>query len=226
MSPVFVPSAIVEEPIEQAATSPGREHFRGFIPHPNSHPKPFQNRPPGQFHLPWTPPLISTQLAEKQRVAAAAQQIASPPPSACSNKSFMSLASSNGPLTAVSSTFPEDLSGLPSKDIVAIKAVLGDSIVKFRSDRSISFQSVRAKLWEKFVKQQDVPLSQNFILAYSLTGESHLADRNAGRSRSNSVSSAGSTMPNQLRYIFSDKEWRDALSCCGQKLNLHILNDK
>jgi hypothetical protein len=167
-------------------------------------------------------------MEKQQRAAAAAAQRASPPPSACSNTSFVLLDSSvMSPPTAASSTFSDETSYSSFGDAVAIKAVLNDSIVKFRIDRSAPLQDVRAKLYEKFVKEQDVPLSVSFSLAYQpASGGRLMALKYAGRTRSNSVSSVGTLDSNHLRYIFSEKEWQDAMSCCGAKLNLHVFSDK
>lgn len=55
---VAIPEEVVEGSLE-APQTPGRERISQTVTQsistPEHYPKPFQNRPPGQFHLPWTP---------------------------------------------------------------------------------------------------------------------------------------------------------------------------
>lgn len=82
---------------------------------------------------------------------------------------------------------------------------------------------MRERIRDKFVNEQGVPLSGAFSLGYkpAARGAKQAA---GGRARSSSVSSVGVVDPSQLRYIFSQVEWQEAMANCGAKLTLQVLD--
>ncbi|KAI0789909.1 hypothetical protein C8Q75DRAFT_806567 [Abortiporus biennis] len=55
ITPSEATSTSYETDTEEVPPTPGRERISHNITTPERYPKPFQNRPPGQFHLPWSP---------------------------------------------------------------------------------------------------------------------------------------------------------------------------
>src|SRR6202000_1584104 len=89
----------------------------------------------------------------------------------------------------------------PSASMLSIKAAYNNSIVVIRSPRDISLADLRKKLLDKFVKQEGVPLSEDFALAYALPASIPQPDKmdpSRARPRSSSMSSVNtvnSTVP-------------------------------
>lgn len=191
------------ESSDTIGTSPGREQFRGGLVNPDNFPKPFQNRPAGQFHLPWSPSASQT----------------SPPTSPNNRNSVISMDASIAP-SMMSSILDE-------AHAISIKAAFGDHIVVFRADRGITLEEVRSKIHHKLVNQQNLKLSENFILMYkpNATPSTSRPGTGAGRARSSSVSSVGtSSEPLALRLVYSQNDWQNTVNASGAKITLHIIN--
>ncbi|KAL6301376.1 hypothetical protein BKA93DRAFT_798032 [Sparassis latifolia] len=159
----------------------GREvlplRFDKHMSTPDRFPKPFQDRPPGQFHLPWSPP-------------------ASPP----------RMTSPSG------------------SDTYTIKAMLRESIVLLRASYGTSYPEVRERLRDKFAKQEEVPLSNPFVIGYLPQSAIPQTPSTRGRPRSSSLSSERSLT--SLRYIYSEEEWHTAVAGCAGKLTIRIFDTK
>ncbi|TDL25687.1 hypothetical protein BD410DRAFT_604337 [Rickenella mellea] len=181
-----------DENAANAPVSPGREHVRGSLALPDHFPKPFRNRPPGQFHLPWTPTAT---------------------PALSARASVLSMTPSSTPTSS------------SHDDSIAIKAVYGDSIVAFKTDRSATLADVRTRVHEKLSKEQGIPVASAFTLAYRPALPSVRQSVASGRARSSSVSSVGVKEPGHLRYIFSPVEWHEAIATSGTKLTLQVLDN-
>lgn len=110
-------------------------------------------------------------------------------------------------------------------DSIAIKAVYGDSIVAFKMDRSAALADVRSRVHEKLSKEQGIPVTEAFTLAYRPALPSVRQSVSSGRARSSSVSSVGVKEPGHLRYIFSPVEWHEAIATSGTKLTLQVLDN-
>ncbi|KLO08940.1 hypothetical protein SCHPADRAFT_858526 [Schizopora paradoxa] len=179
--------------------------------------------------------ISSTPSWSKELTPSATPRPISPPlPSAGSRNSMISTGSSSSatPSMAASSVFIGSGAAGSGDDAIAIKAIYQDqpgTVIAFRSDRGVSLEDVRSKLYEKLVKQQGVVgLSENFKLAYRL--QTPLSPRAGGgtRSRSGSLTSEVSSFNDstQLLNISSQNEWRDAVDGTTAKLTLHIMNDE
>ncbi|THH04522.1 hypothetical protein EW145_g5461 [Phellinidium pouzarii] len=209
---------------------PGREHFRGALARPNNFPKPFQNRPPGQFHLPWTPSRRSSPgIPDSVRSSVLTVDSSLSVPFFFSVTPSLSTRGSTSTSVSYTPSIISSHSEEGGAAAISIKVVCGEQIVAFRTDRSSELADVRAKLSHKLFDQLEVALSNHFELAYkpSVVGRVKELRAAGGRSRSSSVSSVGATDPSSLRIIFSQRDWLDAVNSCapGAKLTLHVLNN-
>lgn len=157
---------------------------------------------------------------------------------------MISLESSVAPSIAASSVLGASMSPHPgagatvavgsSGPPISVKAVYNDQIVAFRAERGVSLTEVRAKVLDKFVKQEGVQLGDRFVLTYQPSGSSGsgvgngMSAAKGGRARSSSVSSVGTqgsgVGDGQAKIIFSQKEWQDAVASAAAKLTLHVMD--
>jgi len=117
---------------------------------------------------------------------------------------------------SVSTTATSDL----SPGSLAIKAAHNLSIIMLRVPREDSLSDVRQRLYNKFVGQEGIPLSQSFSVALVLpTSQSSPVKQ---RSRSSSVSSADKQ---ELVFVDSDSEWQRLVSAVpASKISLRIFD--
>ncbi|KAI0052252.1 hypothetical protein FA95DRAFT_1553570 [Auriscalpium vulgare] len=136
-------------------------------------PRPYQNRPPGQFHLPWAPSSPGLEV----------------PPSPS-----------------------------PSEEVLVVKAALDDAIVVFRTRRGAPLEDVRRRVYDKFARQEGLPLSAAFTLAYVPPIVSGVRGE---RPRASTVSAGSADWARQVP-IATAEEWQIAVASCGQKIMLRI----
>ncbi|KAI5892897.1 uncharacterized protein SCHCODRAFT_01094803 [Schizophyllum commune H4-8] len=113
---------------------------------------------------------------------------------------------------------------------LAIKAAHNNTIILLRATRSIPFGELRRRLHDKFVKQEGVPLSEDFTVAFHAPpAEPQVSEAAArlgvrqGRARSSSLSAGILSM----QFINSQAEWERALQDVdveSGKLHLRILD--
>jgi len=111
-------------------------------------------------------------------------------------------------------------------DSLHIKVVHNTAIILLRAHRSITFEEARAKIYEKFVSQEGVPLSESFALAYLPPAP---IDYSKPRSRSGSLSSLSVGFPDlaHMRFISSQRDWENAIASIGRgKLILRSIGDR
>ena len=124
--------------------------------------------------------------------------------------------------TPRSPTFPHPPLS-PTGGTLAIKAVHNNAIVMLRTPRTISFEELRKRIYDKFVVQEGVPLSESFSVAHIIPPPTDHT-----RSRSNSVSSTGTGVANatEMSFITSQTEWEQVVSGTHimDKLTLRILD--
>ncbi|TBU45686.1 hypothetical protein BD309DRAFT_989365 [Dichomitus squalens] len=180
---------------------------------PDRFPKPFQNRPPGQFHLPWSPPTIPGLDDRPTSVPVSA------PPVRSDTSWSMNLGASSPPNSPMAMT-----------ESITLKAVLQESIVLLRVPRAAPLQEVRTRLRDKFAAQEGVQLSRAFVVGWAPSasqpggGVAGMAALR-GRPRSNSASSVGTLNPQALRYVYTEQEWRAAVdACAGGKMTIRLFN--
>jgi len=127
-----------------------------------------------------------------------------------------------------SSTFSDftssDSSSISGDGSISVKVVHNTSIILLRIPRSISFEDLRVKVYDKFIQQEGVPLSASFALAFLPPGP---IDYNKPRSRSSSMSSVGFPDLAHMRFISSEHEWQHAIALTVRgKLTLRAIGDQ
>ncbi|KAH9847689.1 hypothetical protein C2E23DRAFT_491578 [Lenzites betulinus] len=199
------------EPPLTPARKPPPELFNLEAATPDRFPKPFRDRPPGQFHLPWSPQESSYPTSPS---SVPALSPSSPPAHA-----YASPASPAAHPTSPTAT-----------ESVTLKAVLHDSIVLVRIARGASLLEVRDRLREKFAVQEGVRLLPSFVIGWAPPVPPTRGGPNGvlalrGRPRSNSASSVGSLNPQALRYLYSEQDWQTVLTACaGGKMTVRLFN--
>ncbi|KZT67445.1 hypothetical protein DAEQUDRAFT_391973 [Daedalea quercina L-15889] len=187
------------------STSHSSEHSKHqqptqqIIP-PERFPKPFQNRPPGQFHLPWSAP-----NSPNSRVSV----------------------SPTSPLSAIPS-IASSVGSPTGADTLTIKVMLDDSlIVLVRVTQATPFLDVRERILSKFAKQEGVELPDSFVIGYVPASERARMAHGRGRARSNSTPTPASEAAQTLRIIASEEEWHTAVaSSSSAKLAVRILRSR
>ncbi|PIL35468.1 hypothetical protein GSI_02195 [Ganoderma sinense ZZ0214-1] len=172
---------------------------------PDRFPKPFQHRPPGQFHLPWSP-----AASPKRPQTAPLGEPASAPALSRPQTSWSIASSPPG----------SPMSPPMTEGSVTLKAVLQESIVLLRVPRGASLEEVRARLRDKFAAQEGVQLSRGFVVGWVPSGVGNATVN--GRPRASSVSGMGAQA---LRYVYTEEEWQAALdACAGGKMTVRLFN--
>ncbi|KAL1739625.1 hypothetical protein HDZ31DRAFT_68747 [Schizophyllum fasciatum] len=117
-----------------------------------------------------------------------------------------------------------------SEPQLAIKAAHNNTIILMRATRAITFGELRRRLFDKFVGQEGVPLSEDFTVAFHAPpAEPPVSEAAArlgvrqGRARSSSLSAGILSM----QFINSQAEWERALQDVDMesgRLHLRILD--
>lgn len=86
------------------------------------------------------------------------------------------------------------------------------------------FSEIRKRIHDKFVGQEDVPLSESFTLAFIPPAGSSRSSVGSGRTRgrSNSLSSIGGM---EMKLVLSQGDWDCAIRMMeGNKITLRVLD--
>jgi len=117
--------------------------------------------------------------------------------------SYPSYATRRGSLaTSISS----GSTGSSDGSTIAIKALHENSIIMLRVLRSLSFTEVRQRLYDKFVRQEGVPLSETFVVAL-LVPAPGAADKDR----------------TVLHFVKSNADWDHAIYKYGNKVFLRVI---
>lgn len=100
----------------------------------------------------------------------------------------------------------------PGPQMVAVKAVLDNSIVVFRVRRDVALAELRQRVHDKFARTESIALHGAFALAYVLPSDSKSGRR---------VSSASCDISRALP-VCDEEDWHDALARCGSKITLQV----
>jgi len=163
------------------------------------------------FDAPPSPTPTSNSLFTVRSSPESLQPFLDPPPS---------------PTSTIATTYTTStVTSSMAAGMLSIKAAHNDSIILLRVPTETSFTDVRQRLYNKFVGQEGVPLSQNFTVAFVPTTRSPTQPSfPKDRLRSVSVSSADRM---ELIFINSDTDWEQIISrASGSKLTLRILDPK
>ncbi|THH15570.1 hypothetical protein EW146_g4926 [Bondarzewia mesenterica] len=110
-------------------------------------------------------------------------------------------------------------SSTTSDDTLVVKAALDDAIVVFRAPRVISLADMRNRIHDKFARQEGLPLSAPFSIAYLPP----LTPGPVARPRMSSISSVGPADFARMLTIASEDEWERAVATCAAKLVLRVV---
>ncbi|KAK0204947.1 hypothetical protein DFS33DRAFT_1473293 [Desarmillaria ectypa] len=104
---------------------------------------------------------------------------------------------------------------------ITVKAAYNGSIVVFRGTRDVPLGDVRRRVRDKFIKQENIRLSDFFALAIVVTDDDFTST--GARNRSSSLSS----IPDMdMKLISTPNEWRWVMSYVkSSKITLRILED-
>jgi hypothetical protein len=120
-----------------------------------------------------------------------------------------------------------DSSTTPKDDTVAVKVVHSKSNIILRINRNISFTEMRARVYDKFVQQEGLPLSASFALAFLPPPP---IDGKLNKPQSQNmpiVSPIGSLGLEHKRFISSQSDWEHVIeSTGGGKLILQAVGDQ
>ncbi|KAI0671849.1 hypothetical protein C8Q78DRAFT_801604 [Trametes maxima] len=210
---IHAPVVRPEEPPGTPPRKPPQELFHKEVATPDRFPRPFRDRPPGQFHLPWSPQDSSRP---------------SSPSSMSPTSPTSSPAQSVTPVTTNANPPPTGPTSPTTTETVTLKAVLFDSIVLLRITRGAALEDVRERLREKFAVQEGLKLTPAFVVGWAppipSKGPAGLLALK-GRPRSNSASSVGSMSPQSLRFLYTEPDWQSALAACaGGKMTVRLFN--
>lgn len=196
VDPALQAPSLVDSAIQLTDHTKHQQPTKEVVP-PERFPKPFQNRPPGQFHLPWSAP-----NSPNSRVSVASR------PTTATSLAASSVSSPTGP------------------DALTIKAMLDDSlIVLVRVTQATPFLDVRERILSKFAKQEGVQLPDSFVIGYVPASERARTVHARGRARSNSTPTPATS--ETLRIIASEEEWQTAVAgSSSAKLAVRILRSR
>jgi hypothetical protein len=124
-------------------------------------------------------------------------------------KSFSSAKSFNSTSTAF---------GSPTSEKLSIKAGYNDSMIMLRVPWDITYKAMRERLYNKFVGQEGVPLSDSFKITYL-----QLMHANPQVDKVSEGSNAISSEPYQEHLVTSQADWENVTASIeGFKLTLRI----
>lgn len=175
--------------------SAGRESILYPTPQSDRFPTPYQHRPPGQFHLPWSPtrPPVSPDYSKVHSLA--------PPPQAPP-------ASTLSPVITIKAMYGEA--------IIVIKIERTCNLAQLRKRIYEKFSKQETVLIsECFIL--------SYVKARQLT-TSGGRRRALSTSTLASVTSVNAVDPKQLSFIVLEPEWKSVLKTCGPKLTLILLD--
>lgn len=142
-----------------------------------------------------------------------------------SHRTFRTFRTSTTSRTSVATGTASDTSSImEATGQISVKVVHNHSIILLRVHRTISFEEMRSKVYDKFVTQENIPLSESFAMAYLPPSP---IDYSKPRSRSNSMTSLGVPDLAHMRFIHSQHEWEHAMaSTVRGKLTLRAIGDR
>ncbi|KAF5372770.1 hypothetical protein D9615_010124 [Tricholomella constricta] len=154
-----------------------------------------------------------------------------PAPESCPTTPLRSTYSNNTQITpsiprdpvspAKSSTFTVSTIS-SSSDKLTIKAKYNDSLILLRVSNEISFKDLRQRLFNKFVGQEGVPLTDSFKVSFLQP-----VAKPTAAEPTDSSDSTSSNPDNTILYpVMSEADWENVAACIeGYKLTLHVFDN-
>jgi hypothetical protein len=93
-----------------------------------------------------------------------------------------------------------------------------------RIPRSLSFTEVRQRLYDKFVRQEGVPLSESFVVAILVPPP--VKEKSGGRPYAASFSSMADKDSVVLHFVKSNDDWDQAIYKYGNKVLLRVIGSR
>ncbi|KZP23806.1 hypothetical protein FIBSPDRAFT_930304 [Athelia psychrophila] len=108
---------------------------------------------------------------------------------------------------------------------ISVKVSHNMAIISLRVSRSIPFADLRVKIYDKFVTQENVPLSRSFAVGYVPPSSGPVGS--GVRARSASLASAEIPKGAQMRFIHSQNDWESAVATMDTgKLSLRAIGEE
>ncbi len=118
----------------------------------------------------------------------------------------------SSPQSPTAVTTPTLLGVPPGSQMVAVKAVLDNSIVVFRARRDMALAELRRRVHEKFARTESIALHGAFALAYYIP-----TDSSSGRRASSISGDFSRALP-----IWDEEDWQAAVARCRSKITLQV----
>lgn len=107
--------------------------------------------------------------------------------------------------------------GPPTPEKLSIKAGYNDSMIMLRVPWDITYEDVRQRLYNKFVGQEGMPLSNSFKISYLWPSQG---------GKASDASDALSSEPHQVHFVTSQADWENVTTAIeGSKLTLRITDN-
>lgn len=144
-----------------------------------------------------------------------------PSPTASTTSTEFSSFTTASDISALSaSTAPTSILG----GNLTIKAAHNQSIILLRTSRDTELSDVRQRIYDKFLTQEKITLSEAFAIAFVLQDEPQSpSSKGKGRMRSNSL--GGSPAPAQMILVTNQADWERALATTeSAKITVRVLD--
>lgn len=110
--------------------------------------------------------------------------------------------------------------------ILTIKAVHEESIIMLRVPRTLLFTDLRQKIYDKFVQQEQSPISESFAIAVLVQSTTERGTAGAPQYQRPDSLSLADNKKAALHFVASQEEWDQAVMRYGTKLFLRIIGSK
>ncbi|KAG2145354.1 uncharacterized protein EDB93DRAFT_517194 [Suillus bovinus] len=126
--------------------------------------------------------------------------------------------------TSLTTSISSGSTGYSDGSAIAIKALHENHIIILRVSRSLSFTEIRQRLYDKFVRQEGVPLSESFVVAILVPPP--VMEKSGGRPYTTSFSSTADKDNAVLHFIKSNDDWDQAIYKYGNKVLLRVIGSR
>ncbi|KAG2369086.1 hypothetical protein BDR07DRAFT_1324114 [Suillus spraguei] len=125
---------------------------------------------------------------------------------------------------SVTTSISSGSTGCSDGSAIVIKALHENHIIMLRVPQSLSFTEVRQRLYDKFVRQEGVPLSESFVVAILVSPP--VTEKSGGRPQASSFSSMVDKDSAVLHFVKSNDDWDQAIYKYGNKVLLRVIGSR
>ncbi|KAG1821060.1 uncharacterized protein BJ212DRAFT_1478159 [Suillus subaureus] len=122
---------------------------------------------------------------------------------------------------SVTTSISSGSTGCSDGSAISIKALHENNIIMLRVPQALCFTEVRQRLYDKFVRQEGVPLSESFVVAILVPPP--VIEKSGGRHYAASFSSMADKDSVVLHFVKSNDDWDRAISKYGNKVLLRVI---